>query len=177
MAQTPSYELERPHRRAAAARVLATVAAIVVLGFGLNALTPTTEAQATPGRCNFGPYTVKPSSNPGAFVYSAPVDLVAPAILSPLKVRLQKLNLDGADTFYVSVDSSFNGQYWAFDGSAASNGESPDPVGQQPPGFSSYRPASTVAGQLLVARFIRFAARWTGTPGAAASATYFVSFC
>jgi hypothetical protein len=176
MGRRPSNELE-PSRRASAARVLSTVAATVVLGFALNALAPATDASATPGRCNFGPYTVQPASDPGAYVYAAPVDLNASETLSPVKVRLQKLNLDGADSFYVSVDSSFTGRYWAFDGSAAAHGESPDPVGQQPPGFSAYRPDGTVAGQLMVARFIRFAARWTGTPGAGASATYFVSFC
>ena len=176
MRTSPLYELRRPHR-GAAARILATLAATIVVGFGLDAMAPPTDARATPGRCNYGPYTVKPSADAGAFVYSAPVDLAGPAFLSPLKVRLLKLSLNGGEGFYVAVDSSFTGQYWAFDGSAAAHGESPDGVGQQPPGFSASSPSSAVAGQLLVPRFIRFATRWTGTPGAGATATYLVSFC
>ena len=177
MRKSPSYERRRPHRTGAAARILAALAATVVVGFGLDAMVPSTDAGATPGRCTYGPYTVRPAADAGAFVYTAPVDLAAPTILSPLKVRLLKLNLNGGEAFYVAVDSSFTGQYWAFDGSAAAHGESPDAVGQQPPGFSAYGPSSTVAGQLVVPRFIRFATRWTGTPGAGATATYLVSFC
>jgi hypothetical protein len=153
------------------------LAAGVLVGFGVNWLAPPADARATSGRCSYGPYTVKPASNPGDFVYSLAVDLGGPRILSPLKVQLQKLDLDGGATFYVTVDSSFTGQYWEFDGSAAAHGESPAAIGQQPPGFSRYHSPSAAAGQLVVSRFIRFAARWDGAPGPGASATYLVNFC
>ena len=167
----------RDSRRFAAARAIATLVAGVLVGFGVNSFPPPADAGAAPGRCSYGPFTVKPAKNPGDFVYSGAIDLGGPRILSPLKVQLQKLELDGGDTFYVAVDSSFTGQDWEFDGSAESHGESPAAIGQQPPGVSRYHSPIAAAGHLVVPRFIRFAARWNGAPGPRASATYLVNFC
>lgn len=151
---------------------LATAALVVMI---VIAVMPRSDARATGVPCLYGPYAVKPvASSPGDFVFSPKIDLVLPRIFSPVKVKLDALNLDGAEAFFVGVDGSFNGVYWDFDGSAEAHGERPAPVGQQPPGFSA--PALT-AGQLVVPRFIRFGARWNGTPGPNASATYRVSFC
>jgi hypothetical protein len=159
----------------AASRIVAalTTAALVVMV--VIAVIPRSDARATGVACLYGPYTVKPAaSRPGDFVFSPKIDLALPRIFSPVRVKLDALNLDGAEAFFVGVDGSFNGVYWDFDGSAEAHGEPPAAVGQQPPGFSA---PALAAGQLVVPRFIRFGARWNGVPGPNASATYRVSFC
>ena len=136
------------------------------------------DARATGLTCIYGPYTVKPAaSSPGDFVFSRKIDLVVPRILSPVRVQLDELNLDGAEAFFVGVDGSFNGVYWDFDGSADAHGERPAAVGQQPPEFTGSAVEAQGVGQLVVPRYIRFGARWNGAPGPNASATYRVSIC
>ena len=159
----------------AAKRSVATLATLALTVLVAIAGMPRSDARATGVPCLYGPYTVKPAaSRPGDFVFSRKIDLAFPRIFSPVRVKLDALKLDGAAAFFVGVDGSFNGVYWDFDGSAEAHGERPAPLGQQPPGFAA---PALAAGQLVVPRFVRFGARWNGTPGPNASATYRVDFC
>jgi hypothetical protein len=158
--------------------LVATIATAALIVVAVVAVALRSDARATGLTCIYGPYTVKPAaSSPGDFVFSRKIDLVVPRILSPVRVQLDELHLDGAQAFFVGVDGSFNGVYWDFDGSADAHGERPAAVGQQPPGFTGSAVGAQGVGQLVVPRYIRFGARWNGAPGPHASATYRVSIC